>query len=371
MSGLLERRCGWRAGRRAVRASGAPAVWSGYEIPDRLLPVLLLVGVLLSADAAAAADKVDIIHLKNGDRLTCEIKKLDRGVLEVSTDPLGTVSVFWGEVATLESPREFEIQLSSGAQFFGSLAAAPNQVVVSLDGTGATLTLASIVRLVPIGGTAWSRVDGAFDAGFSFAQANLETHMTANGSLRYRGRDYQVTSTYASNVTTRDDADRVFRSTFNLSGSRLLEQRWYIIGWSSVEQNDELSLDLRVGGGGGVGRDLIHTNYRLWSASAGLAGAHERYAEVAPDNSLEAAFAGQLDFFTPNNDKISLSNRIVCYVRLGGRGRVRVEVQSAWRHEFYKDFYWSLNGFDSFDGDPPDDQKRNDFGVSFTLGYKF
>lgn len=46
-------------------------------------------------------------------------------------------------------------------------------------------------------------------------------------------------------------------------------------------------------------------------------------------------------------------------------------MQSSWRHEFLKDFYWSLNGFDSFDGDPPDDQKTNDFGVSFTLGWEF
>ena len=77
-----------------------------------------------------------------------------------------------------------------------------------------------------------------------------------------------------------------------------------------------------------------------------------------------------MDFFTPGNDDFKMTNSVISYFTLG-RTRVRVELQSAWRHEFFKDFYWSLNGFDSFDGDPPADQKRNDFGVSFTLGWKF
>ena len=62
---------------------------------------------------------------------------------------------------------------------------------------------------------------------------------------------------------------------------------------------------------------------------------------------------------------------MVSYFNITGRKRVRLELQSAWRHEFLKDFYWSLNGFESFDGDPPADRKTNDLGISFTLGWKF
>src|SRR5204862_223739 len=73
----------------------------------------------------AAADNVDVIHLKNGDRLTCEIKRLDRSVLSISTDPLGKASVHWGEVADLSSPRAFDVQLGSGEHYLGALAASP------------------------------------------------------------------------------------------------------------------------------------------------------------------------------------------------------------------------------------------------------
>ena len=333
--------------------------------------VLLLCGALAWARPAAAADKVDVITFRNGDRLTCEIKKLDRGALEISTDPLGTVSVHWGEVTEVASPRGFDVQVSAGYQYYGALRAiAAGQVVVTDGGSEVTLELADIIRLTPIGSTFWNRVDGAVDAGFSFAQANTETHLTTNASASYRSRLYMYTATYGSNITTREDADRTFRSNFNVTGARFFKDRWYGLAWSGIDQNDELSLDARLLFAGGVGRDVVHTNHRLWSVFTGLAYTHEQFAGQPSDESAEAALGTQLDFFTPNNDDFDITNRLISYFRLGS-GRVRLDFQSSYRHELFKDFYWSLNGFDTFDGDPPEGQKRNDFGVSVTLGYKF
>jgi len=62
---------------------------------------------------------------------------------------------------------------------------------------------------------------------------------------------------------------------------------------------------------------------------------------------------------------------VVTYYSVTGRTRARVEVQSAWRHEFLNDFYWSLNGIESFDSDPPDNKKKNDFSLSLSIGWSF
>lgn len=141
----------------------------------------------------AAADKIDVLQLRIGDRLTCEIKKLERGVLSVSTDPLGTVSVHWGEVADVASPRQFEIQVTSGEHFYGSLVASPTgeMIVKFAAGDTMTLPLADVIVLVPIGASLWSRVDGGLDAGFSFTQAQVETHLTLNGNATYRSPKYE------------------------------------------------------------------------------------------------------------------------------------------------------------------------------------
>jgi hypothetical protein len=146
---------------------------------------------LALAGGAAAADKVDLIHFRNGDRLTCEIKNLDRSVLTISTDPLGSASVHWGEVADLLSPRLFDVQLASGQHFLGSLAASvPGQMALQLVGGGtATVPLEEVIRMAPIGSSIRNRINGSVDAGFSFAQADLETHWTLNGAATCGAHD--------------------------------------------------------------------------------------------------------------------------------------------------------------------------------------
>jgi hypothetical protein len=350
----------------------SPSGRSGSEISD-LRPWAVALGFVLFLCQPLAAENVDVIHLRNGDRITCEIKRLDRSLLSISTDPLGKASVHWGDVADLVSPRRFDVQVESGEHFLGTpLASAPGSMVLRLDdGTSKTLALTDLIRLAPIGASVWSRVDGNVDAGFSFAQANLETHWTVNGAATYRSPRYQFGANVASQLTAREDADATSRNSLNVNATRSLANRWYTLAWGQFQQNQELSLELRAVAGGGVGRDLSHTDHRLWSTYVGLAYTHERFSGEPTDQSAEAAVGGQIDFFTPSHEDMRITNSILSYFNVSGRQRVRVEVQSAWRHEFLNDFYWSLNGFESFDGDPPADQKRNDSGVSFTLGWKF
>jgi len=320
-----------------------------------------------------AADKVDVVTLRNGDRITCDIKKLDRSVLTISTDPLGTVTVHWGDIATLASPRQFDLQLASGEHYLGALtAAAPGQIDIALD-TGGSLSFSmrDIVRLAPIGASMWSRMDGGIDAGFSFTQADLETHWTLNGSATYRSPRYLLSANLSSQVTIREDADSVKRNSLSLNGNRSFGNRWYTTGWTQLQQNQELSLDLRALGGGGIGRDVSHTDHRLFSLYAGLAYTHEQFSGEPSEQSAEAALGTQLDFFTPGHEDFQITNSVISYYALTGRSRFRLELQSTYRHEFYKDFYWSLNGFESLDSSPPQDTKSNDFGVSITLGWKF
>ena len=70
----------------------------------------ILLALLLACSHTLARDKKDVIVLRNGDRITGEIKKLEYGVLQLSTDDMGTVNIEWDGVVSISSPYEFDVE---------------------------------------------------------------------------------------------------------------------------------------------------------------------------------------------------------------------------------------------------------------------
>ena len=75
--------------------------------------VLLWAGV-------AEAQKTDSVWIRNGDRITGEVKSLYRAKLKYSTDDLGTIYIQWDKVARTSSRATFEVQVTSGDKYYGA-----------------------------------------------------------------------------------------------------------------------------------------------------------------------------------------------------------------------------------------------------------
>ena len=86
---------------------------------------VLVCCMLLLAIPLPAGEKTDLIVMKNGDQLTCEIKALDSGALYVSFDYiLGTQSLQWSKVEHLESKHLFIVKTQDGSAYTGTLSTA-------------------------------------------------------------------------------------------------------------------------------------------------------------------------------------------------------------------------------------------------------
>lgn len=326
----------------------------------------------LSAAGAAAAPKIDLVVLEKGDRLVCEIKRLDRGRLSVGTDALDTVSIYWDRIERVASPRVFEVELSDGRRYFGSLGGTTaRRLQVGGIGTGVDLEMDDVIRITPLEAGFWSRLDGHVDLGFSFNKAELETRWTLNAEADYRSRNYEGTVTLASQLTARQDADELSRNTLTLSGKRLFRRRWFGVAVGQMQENQELSLDLRTVAGVGVGRYLVQSNSTTLQVFSGVAYTREQFTGADLRNTPELLVGTTWDWFSSRNNDIDLSTTVVGYFNVGGDARTRVEAQSALRFEFLKDFYFSVNGYNSYDSHPPEGRANSDAGVSLTLGWKF
>jgi hypothetical protein len=88
-----------------------------------LLPCLLV----LFSWPLCAREKSDVLVMRNGDRLTCEIKSLDSDTLSISLDyAAGTVSINWGKVDHIESKQLFLVKTMDGLVYSGSLSTPSN-----------------------------------------------------------------------------------------------------------------------------------------------------------------------------------------------------------------------------------------------------
>ena len=90
-----------------------------------LRAAVILSWAILLVGPVFARESTDVIVMKNGDRLTGEIKGLNAGVLYVSMEYiLGTSSVQWSEVARLESKQLFLVKTEDGSVYTGTLSTA-------------------------------------------------------------------------------------------------------------------------------------------------------------------------------------------------------------------------------------------------------
>jgi putative salt-induced outer membrane protein YdiY len=344
-----------------------------YDARRRLVrAVIATVACWMSAVAPAVAQKTDVVELANGDRITCEIQKLDRGKLSVKTDGIGTISIEWDDVERVTSAASYDLELVSGIRIAGSIARGDARTMQLVTATGPEpVALSTVVRMNRLGRTFWRRLDGSVAAGFNFTQADLQTQWTFNGDVSYRSRKWLLSLSADSLLTTREDVDSQSRNDLNLQAQRFMRPRWSYVGLGIFQQNEELSLDLRSVVGGGFVRTLKQSPRTLVDAQFGVAFTNERYTGSGDQSVAEAVSGLNWDFYTFDGRSMNIGFGVMTFVALESDSRLRLELKASFKSDIVGDLYWSVNTFESYNSDPPAGQKKSDAGVSATLGWTF
>ncbi len=347
------------------------------HIGGTLLPALVALTVALLACAGPAlAEKTDIVYLRNGDRVTCEIKKLERGRLKVSTDSMSTIYIEWKEILQVSSKALYIIELEDGTRLEGRLAETDTTSQLLLQGKAQEqlIDMTRIVWIDPLklDANRIKRWDGSVSAGFDSSKANSDTSLSASFDARRRAEDFQLNFSGSIYSRSQDGAEDNLRANFGTVYRGLLEDRWYWAALGSLERNDELGIDLRTLGGGGYGRFLVQTGRSLWSVTGGLAVVNEQRAgDEAAETNLEAILNTDYEFFTYDTPKTTLTTSLTVFPSLTDSGRVRADLEFALRRELISDLFVELSLYDSYDSRPPVDGTENDYGIVTSLGYTF
>lgn len=352
---------------------------AGHAPRGRRLAAAVAVGVALVPllPGSASAQKTDSVWVANGDRITGEIKELDRGRLRYSTDAMSTVYVEWDEVVSVESDKYFEFDLASGRRVFGRLGRGSREGrgrIILEDTT--EVALPDIVSMVPIRRSFWSRNAGYLDLGLDILRANRTRKLSVSGSSTYRGEKWDGRVEGSSYLQKQDSANTVTRNNASLSARRKFGGPWVAVGFATVEQNSETNLDLRLQAGGLAAYRLFHTNRQQAELGFGLGVARERFStesdseEVASTAELIAGLS--YEAYRYSFPKLDVYAGLTSFTSLSDVGRLRLSFDGRVSYEVIHDFTTGVRAFADYDSEPPGQAgSTRDYGLTFSVGYSW
>jgi len=344
--------------------------------PDKLLRSLLVPAAVMAlfTTSPLRAQKTDVIVLVNQDRITGEIKSLDRGRLEYSTDDMGTLSIKWDKIIQITSNSFFQVETSRGEKFYGTILEPTDSgtMVMQLIQTY-TLPMISVVKINPIKQSFWSGLDGYIDIGASFKKARKDLSLHGAAEVRFRGRKWGFKLNGNTDFQRQDSVPNIRRDNAAVQVERLLVNKWAIAVKNEWSTNSEQSLDLRTQFGlSGIWTGM-QTNQHLLRISGGVNLNREQY--VGSDTAAvggEGVVGGDFLAFRFDSPKLDINTSFYVFPSVTDLGRVRMQFDNRVSYELLKDFTVSLTFYDSFDSRPPSEiAAKNDFSVTFGLGWKF
>ncbi len=346
---------------------------------------LLSAIVLVVVTATAAREKTDVLVMNNGDRMTCEIKGLDTGVLYVSFDYIdGTIPVDWSKVLLLESKQPFVVKTADGAVYTGTLrtvetgAGRPVKIVVVNSGKEETvIERPQIVQMLVTSEQFLQRFNGEISFGANYSKGNQLTQYSLGSKVEYVRERWKAGASLDSSLSSSAGTNTSTHNVFNLSAQHLLPwNQWFYSGLATFLQSSEQKVTLQSTLGLGFGRYLKNTNRTTISLLGGAAWQNTKYeASLAAlgEQNIAAALI-YVDVKAFKFSKTNLNMTATLLPALSDPGRMFFSTKDSYYIKLFKNLKWNLSFYGNWDSRPPSGFPGSDYGtsagVSWTFGLK-
>ena len=330
---------------------------------------------LLVASQSLARDKSDMVTLVNGNQINGEIKSLEHGLLSLSTDSMGTVRIEWDDITIAESRYYFEMELSDGTRYYGSIKAGdePGQMILARGVDSQPLQLDRVIRVTPIENSFIERLSGSLSLGLNVTKAaDVSDQFNIAASATHRTKE-RAWNARISAIATESENSVSERADLSVSMTRFRTNRWFNTYNVALESSDELALDLRTSIGAGIGRYLVQTNTIEFDVLAGLSASQELLQDESDSlESLEGMLVVGFSRYLYDHPKIDIDLSLKVFPSLTEKGRVRGQFDARIRRELVEDLFLDLTVFANYDNQPQAEEgATTDHGIVTSLGWSF
>lgn len=121
-----------------------------------------------------------------------EVKSLARGKLKLKVNNAGTLNINWIHVSNITSSQLFQIGVTGGREYHGSLTepAVPGQLRIAGSPDTVDLDIVDVVAIKSIHTGFWKSLDLQLGMGFSFVNSTDVLQFDVSGSANYRAPTY-------------------------------------------------------------------------------------------------------------------------------------------------------------------------------------
>jgi hypothetical protein len=322
----------------------------------------------------------DVLVMNNGDRLTCEVKTLEAGVLQVNLDYVdGTISIDWRRVARMESQALFLLELQDGTFYSGkvispeTLAGTPVKLEIQAAGQESVVVdNSSVVRMTQFSESFLRRLSGNINIGATYSKGNNTTQYNFGSGLYYQQTRWGSRLTYNSNLSASTGAPTATRNQVDFSAYRLLRwKNYFYAGNVGFLQSSVQGIDRQTNLGVGVGRYLKNTNHVRFSLTGGIGWQRTNYTSTntiqGTQNIGVALVSSNLDVFTFKKTRLDLSANVL--PALTQPGRLFSRINASYYLKLFGKIDWNFSFYGNWDTQPPAHLPSSDYGSSTGLSW--
>ena len=327
----------------------------------------------------------DQITMKNGDRFSGALIKIDGKNLVFKSDYAGTITVPWDAVATISSTDPLSLTLQDGQLVVGQVTTSDNKFVIQTRDAGTVTAARDTVQMVrsqaeqaeadrfrnPRITDLWA---GFLDFGYAAARGNSTTNnlnvsATATRATTRDKIEVTFTSLYASNKVEGKSVVTANAIRGGIAYSLNLNPRTFAFGALDLEYDQFQNLDLRFAPSGGFGYHAVKSEKTLFDVFGG-GGLNREFFSTGLNRTSGEALAGE-DLVYKLSAITSLHERLTFYPNITNTGDYRANFDLSAATTLRKWLSWQLTASDRLLSDPLPGRKQNDFILTTGLRITF
>lgn len=330
------------------------------SLPVCLL-ILFLTAIPLSVQAA-------VVLLKNGDRITGRIVKMEKQRLEIDPQFSDIIKIKWEDVQSITSERPMSIKL------YGELDMPENAGERRLDRIIVyTLGEDGAIRLEDVRAINFAENDyrGYISGGGNQTSGNSQTEaLNVSGNLIYRRLEHRYILDGKYNRGQADGEDTANNGSFSVKYDYFLAPRVYVGALNLAEMDQFQNLSLRNTTGLQLGYDILDREHHNLTIGAGPAAVYQDFTTDPATITPSASWLLRYEFMIRGDDVI-IFHKSQGFKDLGHGSAtrvnadqgIRVKITQNWRVNFEYDLrYNSL---------PVEGRKTVDTNIIFGFSYDF